>query len=380
MEAQATRLCPPVHSRGMTAVQRHKLVYWSTQLGAWGLWVIVVAVYDSLDDQPHPGLWRSLLIILATAVGLSHLLRNHIKREEWLEMRIDRALGRILWASVLLGALSYSLQALTNDLFLPGMPSMLRLSTREVFSLVLNWTIMFVLWSFGYFAYHWFVAHRREEVRNLRLESAMRENELNMLRSQMNPHFIFNAMNSIRALIDEDPATAKQAITQLSGILRSSLLMGRKRSVPLNEELAVVRDYLALERIRFEERLTVEWDIDPATEQCPVPPMMVQTLAENAVKHGIAKLTKGGVIRISAHQGAGEVLLTVSNSGSLDNTVHQRSGTGIGLNNTRKRLALLYGEQAVLSITEHSGMVTTRVSLPQIRIPSLTATPQAVTA
>lgn len=348
----------------MTAAHRKQLAYWSAQLSGWGLWACVVMVYNYFNGNFTLGLVKTLITIMLIGVAVSHLLRWYIKEREWLELPLDKVLVRVLISSAVLGGFSFSVHAFINDVFFLDQASLLSASSREVFTFVQNWSILFVLWSFGYFAYHWFVAHRREEVRNLRLESAMRESELNMLRNQMNPHFIFNAMNSIRALIDEDPVTAKLAITQLSGILRSSLLTGRKKSVPLSEELAVVRDYLALERIRFEERLNVEWNIDPATEQLNVPPMMLQTLAENAVKHGIAKLTKGGTLRISAERGDGIVLLTVANSGVLDHPVHQGNGTGIGLRNTRKRLHLLYGDQAELTIGDANGMVTTQVSIP----------------
>ena len=348
----------------MTAVQRKQLVYWSAQLGGWGLWLGMVIVYNIFNGTFSMGVVKTLATILLIGLSVSHLLRWYIAQRGWLDLPLGHVLLRVLISAMVLGGLSFSLHAFINDVFFVREEPMLSLGSRDVFSLVQNWSILYVLWSFGYFAYHWFAAHRREEVRNLRLESAMRESELSMLRNQMNPHFIFNAMNSIRALIDEDPATAKLAITQLSGILRSSLLMGRKKSVPLSEELAVVRDYLSLERIRFEERLNVEWNIDPSTEQLNVPPMMLQTLAENAVKHGIAKLTKGGTLRISAERGEGIVLLTVANSGVLDHPPHNGNGTGIGLRNTRKRLDLLYGKQAELTISDANGMVTTQVSIP----------------
>lgn len=348
----------------MTDKQRKQLVYWSAQLGGWGLWVAVVIMFNYLNGTFKAELVRTLIVIYLLGIAMSHLLRWYIAQREWLDMTLGQVLLRLLISSAILGGLSFSVHAFINDVLFSDLQPMLSIPGRDVFTLVQNWSVLYVLWGFGYFAYHWFVAHRREEVRNLRLEGAMRESELSMLRNQMNPHFIFNAMNSIRALIDEDPATAKQAITQLSGILRSSLLTGRKKSVPLSEELAVVRDYLALERIRFEERLNVEWNIDPATEQLYVPPMMLQTLAENAVKHGIAKLTKGGTVRISAERGEGIVLLTVANSGVLDHPVHNGNSTGIGLRNTRKRLQLLYGDQAELTIMNSNGMVTTHVSIP----------------
>ncbi|MEO8069217.1 MAG: histidine kinase [Flavobacteriales bacterium] len=348
----------------MTGTQRKQVAYWSAQLSGWGVWVGVVMLYNYLNGTFTLGLVKTLLTILLLGIAVSHLLRWYMHQRNWLDLPLGKVLVRLLISAAILGGLSFSMHAFINDVFFLDLKPMLSADGREVFTLVQNWTILFVLWSFGYFAYHWFVAHRREELRNLRLESAMRESELSMLRNQMNPHFIFNAMNSIRALIDEDPVTAKRAITQLSAILRSSLLTGRKKSVPLSEELAVVRDYLALEHIRFEERLNVEWNIDPATEQVNVPPMMLQTLAENAVKHGIAKLTKGGTLRISAERGEGIVLLTVANSGLLDHPTHNGNSTGIGLRNTRKRLELLYGNRAELTMHDGNGMVTTQVSIP----------------
>src|SRR5205085_6678051 len=117
----------------------------------------------------------------------------------------------------------------------------------------------------------------------------LRKLELKTIKAHINPHFIFNALNSIRALIDEDPNRARNAVTHLSNILRSSMQAEKLETVPFEKELNIVKDYLALEYIRFEERLKIEYSIEGATLNQPVPPMMLQTLVENAIKHGIGK-------------------------------------------------------------------------------------------
>jgi LytS/YehU family sensor histidine kinase len=240
--------------------------------------------------------------------------------------------------------------------------------TGDIVQVVLSWMVQLLAWGVMYFAYHWFLRGRQEELRNLRLETANREGQLANLRSQINPHFMFNALNGIRALIDEDPARAKQAITQLSAILRNAMGTVKRKTVPLGEEIDIVKAYLALEQMRFEERLQASFDVDPALEREPVPPMLLQTLVENAIKHGIAKLTAGGEVRIGAHRGLDGLVLSVSNSGIY--TPGQVNGTGIGIANTRKRLMMIYGPKAVMRIENRNGLVVTEVELPANTTPA----------
>jgi LytS/YehU family sensor histidine kinase len=192
----------------------------------------------------------------------------------------------------------------------------------------------------------------------------MREIELNSLKAQLNPHFMFNSMNSIRALVDEDPGLAKTAITQLSTILRSSLLIGKRKTIPLEEELNVVRSYLALESIRYEERLSVNIEVESGASTCHVPPLMLQTLVENAIKHGISKLTKGGSISLNAIIKNGSLYIRIENTGKFERK-NRNKESGIGLANTRKRLDLLYGDQADFKIYNANGMVRTEILIPE---------------
>ncbi|KAF0238373.1 MAG: putative signal transduction histidine, partial [Chitinophagaceae bacterium] len=196
----------------------------------------------------------------------------------------------------------------------------------------------------------------------VKLESLVKELELNTIKSHINPHFIFNALNSIRALVDENPTRARTAITELSNILRSSMQTEKSTTVPFERELNIVKDYLALEHIRFEDRLNVEYDIDEDTLDQPIPPMMLQTLVENAIKHGISKQKNGGVVKIISDYRENHHELIVQNTGSLGN---QENIEGFGISSTRNRLKLLFGSKAHFSIADKGdNLVEATIILP----------------
>jgi two-component system LytT family sensor kinase len=195
----------------------------------------------------------------------------------------------------------------------------------------------------------------------------MREIELSNLKSQLNPHFIFNALNSIRALVDENPTKSKQAINQLSSILRNSLMTEKRGLTSFDEELKIVKDYLGLESIRFEERLKTEFDIDPESNQFLVPPLMIQTLVENGIKHGVSKLTEGGLIQMKTKVDQDFLKIYIRNSGQFrENGTVAKTG-GLGLENTRQRLKLIYGNEASFRISaENNNFVLTEIVIPHL--------------
>jgi LytS/YehU family sensor histidine kinase len=163
----------------------------------------------------------------------------------------------------------------------------------------------------------------------------------------MNPHFVFNALNSIRALITEDPAKAKKGINQLSKLLRSSLLTERKKTISIAEELDTILDYLNLEKIRYEERLAWKIEVPKEISQAQIPPMLLQTLVENAIKHGISHSSKEGLIQIKGELQGNLIQLEVINPGHLKT---RGESMGIGLVNSQNRLQLLFGETAHIDL------------------------------
>ncbi|MEO7960658.1 MAG: histidine kinase [Ginsengibacter sp.] len=229
------------------------------------------------------------------------------------------------------------------------------------------WDIIFTfilisLWLLIYMVWHYLERNRKDELDKINLEKTVKELELNTIKSHINPHFIFNSLNSIRALVDENPPRARSAITELSNILRSSMQVEKMETVPLHKELDIVRDYLALEQMRFEERLKVEMDIDEDTLEQPVPPMMLQTLVENAIKHGISKKIDGGTICIISRFVNDQFQLIVQNSGILEDISMDE---GFGLKSTRDRLKFLYKTNSNFEIHNINGnKVEAKISMP----------------
>lgn len=229
---------------------------------------------------------------------------------------------------------------------------------------IISWSILLFIWSVIYFAFQFFERYRQEEIKNLKWEATKNEIELNKLKSQLNPHFIFNSMNSIRALVDENPLKAKKSVTQLSNILRNTLMMGRKKTVSFEEEYAIVQDYVELEKTRYEERLCFTSNIHPQSYLFQVPSLMIQSLIENGIKHGISKLATGGNIVLTT-QVKNELLhVKVENSGQLN--PHSQPETGFGIINTTQRLNLLYGKNATFEMYNSAvNTVVTEIILPK---------------
>lgn len=225
------------------------------------------------------------------------------------------------------------------------------------------WSVVVFLWAVIYLAIAYFQISRDARYEQLRLAVAAKDFELRALLAQVNPHFIFNCLTSLRALTVEDPPRAQEMIDQLSSLLRYSLQSGRIDTVPFEREIEAIRAYLKLESIRFEDRLSVTIDVEPCSLRIPVPPMLVQVLVENGVKHGIAHLAVGGEIRVTSRLEPAFLRIQVTNTGQLNPQV---SGTtAIGLNNTRERLRLLYGAGAsVILRNAGSATVLAEVLLP----------------
>jgi two-component system sensor histidine kinase AlgZ len=193
-------------------------------------------------------------------------------------------------------------------------------------------------------------------------EVLSREAELKALKAQVNPHFLFNSLHSISALTSVDPAKARDMCIHLSDFLRSSLRLGERVSIPFGEELALAKTYLDVEQVRFGERLRVKQEFDPACADCEVPPLLVQPLVENAIKHGIATLIEGGEIAISGKRSRDGMRFIIENPFDPDAPSTQKSG--FGLSNVRSRLHARYGNAARLEVQVERNRYRVILSLP----------------
>ncbi|MCH2215311.1 MAG: histidine kinase [Flavobacteriales bacterium] len=346
-----------------------KSLYWLSQVAGWFGYIVLILFTNVVEGEVRLGIIKVLIVNFILGMCLSHFMRFIIIKTGLLNSKIYNLLPRIISLSVAIGIIAAVVYGLISDSFFTDVDPILVMPYEIILELVIPFSTVFLFWNILYFAAIFLKNYEREEVKNLRLTSSMNEVELNNLRSQMNPHFIFNALNSIRALVDENPSLAKKSITQMSHILRSSLASGKKKFVSINEELKVVIDYLELEKIRYEERLGFEIQVDPTFYKFTIPPLLIQTLVENAIKHGIAHLPGGGMIMIKAvFQDDDFIKISVQNSGNLNEPESSRSSTGVGLENSRRRLKLLYGKKAKLSIFNEGDKVVCNVLIPRDKI------------
>lgn len=333
--------------------------YWVCQGVGWSLYALLNTVaFGALTGERGSA---AVLSVGLSALGLAltHLLRRTVARG-WKGLGLAALAPRMVAASILLSLFMNGLGMLGGRLLRPE-ASHLPLGALLIY--VFNWSVIFLGWQLLYFGTHAFQRTRRAELEALRLEATVNAAELRHLKAQLNPHILFNSLNVLRALIAEDPARAQQAVTQLASLLRYAL-SAEGETVNLERELQVVRDYLALESLRFEERLRVRLAVEPACLPAPVPPMLVQLLVENAIKHGIARLTEGGELSIVARRRDGLLLVEVGNPRPTRDD-GRSSGSRLGLANASERLRLLFGERARLELDlSRPDFAAARIQIP----------------
>ena len=345
-----------------TNTLKRKNLYWVSQAAGWGLFVIVnLIIISSLETVPFN---RIILWILLGFYGIifSHLYRIYIKKHNWTNLTLKKIIPRVLIASFVVGLIIY-LPVYISGLLL-GVERHTQNLTATVVAGILNISSIVLVWNLIYFAIHFFENSKKAEIETLIFEAAVKDFELKTLKAQLNPHFMFNAMNSIRALIEEDPQNAKDAITKLSNLMRYTLRIERTETVPLTDELKTIQDYLDLEKIRFEERLNYKIQSTMEADRIEIPPMMVQTLVENGIKHGISKITEGGKVDVNAKVMDSNLIIEIRNSGRFDEQA-LRNSHGFGVSNTKHRLVLLFGENASLNLTnENNNTVLAKLKIP----------------
>lgn len=328
--------------------------YWICQACGWGTYL----VFTYIQTHEPPGRVNAgdleTLFAACYGVGLTHAFRGLLLWRGWLSMKGAALVLRAVAAPVALAAI-FVAPLVVIELGLLGHrpPSP---ATMAMYA-VIRWTLVFGVWETIYLT----VTHRLE------VAVALQAAHLRSLQAQLNPHFLFNALNTVRALIPEDPERAQAAVTQLASILRHALQAGRNDVATLEDEMTVVDDYLAIESLRLGDRLRVERSLEPGALRASVPALLLQTLVENAVKHGIAELQGGGTLGICAKVADGAILLTVDNPRPLeqDRARSMEAHNGIGLANATERLRLLFGGKAKLEIDlSQPRHATARVRIP----------------
>lgn len=302
------------------------------------------------------------LLLASTGLYISHLFRNYILQHQWIKLNTEQLVQKVILALLII-TIGYILFYYSFTFFLYR-ESFHSLKISSLFGSIISVFLLFGCWSLIYFAWGNVEKNRNNVIHQLTLESTMKDLEIKTIRSNLQPHFIFNALNSIRALIDENPGQAREAITHISNILRNSITK-QEPTDTLANELSLVDDYLALEKIRFEERLHIEKEIATNTLAYQIPTMMLQTLVENAIKHGIAKSEKGGTIFIHTHiDNAQQLCIQIGNTGKLDISSKDANSLGFGLHATKQRLVYLCGNDASIDMQQKHEQVIVTILIP----------------
>jgi len=359
--------------------------YWLGQLAAWGgFWLLFCAIFlSALSDVRTAYFLVDQAFFCTLGLAATHLLRGIFFGLRWDTLGLASHLPRVLAVILLLSAIeSWAFTSLRPPLHRevstrfvlreqPLTPRIHHPDSADVsfsnlarfwFEFAKTLLTMFA-WAAIYFGYRLQQMLKTAQLDRLRLDAAVKEAELKALRSQVNPHFLFNSLNTIRALIDEDRLKAREGITRLAELFRASLRSSEVDTVSLRTELQTVNAYLALEKLRFEERLQIRMDVDAKAMEMSIPPFVLQTLIENAFKHGIYPQSAGGIISCIIRAIPAGMNVSVTNPGRLPPEEKYRES---GIANARARLKLIYGSDATLDIAEdEQKWVTVSMFLPQ---------------
>lgn len=334
-------------------------LFWVLHLGGWMAWAVIgkYAYTRAMLEDTAPNYFFYVMVITVIAIvlslGLRYLYRYLWSRPLWIQ-GIGFVLGSSAAGFLWLRSRSYIYshwieKSMDMDAWLEKMGSAAELYQKVSYmeTFYSAWTVM-VAWSILYFFIKYYQIFQEVQKSALKSAAMAHEAQLKMLRYQLNPHFLFNTLNAISTLIlERETGPANQMVTRLSSFLRYSLDNDPMQKITLEQELAALKLYLDIEKVRFEERLNLELDIGEEASQALIPSLLLQPLVENAIKYGIARSEKGGQLRIAARVFAGDLLLELSDDGPgaelVDGMIPNASG--VGLRNTQERLMELYGNR-----------------------------------
>ena len=341
-------------------------LYWKCQIVGWGTvsiyWAYVVFFRD---DYGYFFTLANYVLDIAIGILLTHGYRFFALKLNWNSHSLRRLFLKITPSIILLAALYMLLANLKWHyywLIFGGRDVDLLESLKYWDPVFITGLRLMSIWILAYHLYHYYQKEIETAKQNAELAIIAKQAQLDNLSVQLNPHFLFNSLNSIKSLVIENPKIARRAIDLLSDILRSSLYEKDASFITIKNELGLVKDYIELEKVRFEERLNIDIVMDHALENYMVLPLSIQLLVENAIKHGIDKRKNGGSIHLSIIEKEGNIQIIVQNPGKL---VDKAPENGIGLKNLTKRLLIQYNGEASFTLeNETENRVTATLIIP----------------
>jgi hypothetical protein len=333
------------------------LSFWRLQIVGWLIYLVMMYV-TFLTVAAEGTLLRLFEIkVIRTIIGfcLTCVMRS-IYRRFGTNLSIQKVVLLVLGCSIIFGGVwtvsEMAANFLRNTNFV--------VNPARIPRGALDYGLTLTAWSALYFGIKYWRQWQQERENALAASALANQAQLEVLRYQLNPHFLFNSLNSIRASIDEDSKRAKQMVTQLAEFLRYSLLNNGAEMIPLRDEIEAARNYLAIEKTRFEEKLEVNFDVAKTVEDLLVPPFLLNPLIENAVKHGLNGRAKPLKILVSARLSDNALIMEVANTGTLSRGMN---GTNVGLKNVTQRLEKIFHERGSLILSEEKGWVRARIAI-----------------
>ena len=300
------------------------------------------------------------MIPVITGFLLTSIYRYFIRKLNWRNWSLKKTIIFLIVSTITL-TLVFMLITFSCVLFVNGLHGM---TTASFLSSMFSFILILLTWNLIYFSIHYFNNWTLAEIDKWKLDSVMKEAQLGSLKAQIKPHFVFNTINNIRSLILEDEEKAREMLLNFSDLFRYSLKNTNQSKVTLQEELEIVNQYLDLLSIQYEDKLQYKIKVEDGLETYQLPPMILQLLVENSIKHGISQFIKGGMISIEIDAKDEFLNIKVKNSGSLVKASNLEDQLGVGLGNIKKRLDLIYDGNATMKMTEIENNVVVSIKIP----------------
>jgi len=341
-------------------------LFWQLQLGGWALFTLINLAGRQYFVHFHFSELVNSVVLGFCLIISTCLLRKYYQRKLKSKQLLTGFI-QILFGSIVAGLVTMLLFVMV---IVPNQEAIFQsspqVSNEQLFQQIMLGTPMVIFlifaWSALYAVFKKQQQLKQSEQEQVVLDQSLKVARLDVLLSQLNPHFIFNAINNIRALILEDSEKARDMLADLSEVMRYTMQIDKETLIPFSEEIEVVKQYIALNKLQFEDKLLVRYDLSPETLNLSLPPMILQLLIENAIKHGIGKLKQGGEIVIASKIMDNHWQITVENSGTLKTPSAESSR--VGLTNIKQRLSLVYGDQSAFSLNSVASGVKACISLP----------------
>ncbi len=346
-------------------VKRRNLIFWILQICGWGFLNLTSILF--LKKLGLQFVIFSLVTGLLIGIGSSTLLRYYLRAKVSLENFDLRQFLKIVLATIVASAIYGFLSYFTGRAYGKFGPEISETEKEilkafdNIWILVFNSIFIMICWVICYLVIKLLLKANQNRIERLELNTSLKQAQLNTLKGQINPHFMFNSLNNIRGLMLEDVNRSREMLTKLSEILRYSLTKNNVNAIAVEEELDMVDNYIALSKIQFENRLQFERTIEDNCLLLQIPPMIIQLLVENAMKHGISNLKEGGKIVLEIRKKEDKLQLCVTNTGKLQIS---KDSTQLGLKNIRQRLHLLYGDKAEFTLNEIEHEVVANIKIP----------------